>query len=136
MLHWGTIALVGLVGGIVLMYISGLMSHTAAYRILYSLRVRMAEHIGKLPLGYLSNTSTGIVKKTFEQNVEKIEAFVAHQLPDMVNVFVTMIITIIMMLTLNPWLTLAAMIPLVLGFLIQMKKRSGKAAEESAKKIL
>ncbi|MCW6108846.1 ABC transporter ATP-binding protein [Clostridium sporogenes] len=134
MLHWGTIALVGLVGGIVFMYISGLMSHTAAYRILYSLRVRMSEHIGKLPLGYLSNTSTGIVKKTFEQNVEKIEAFVAHQLPDMVNVFVTMIITIIMMLTLNPWLTLAAMIPLVLGFLIQMKKRSGRAAEESAKK--
>ncbi|EQB4338424.1 ABC transporter ATP-binding protein [Clostridium botulinum] len=134
MLHWGTAALVGLVGGIVFMYISGLMSHTAAYRILYSLRVRMSEHIGKLPLGYLSNTSTGIVKKTFEQNVEKIEAFVAHQLPDMVNVFVTMIITIIMMLTLNPWLTLAAMVPLVLGFLIQMKKRSGKAAEESAKK--
>lgn len=134
MLHWGTAALVGLVGGIVFMYISGLMSHTAAYRILYSLRVRMSEHIGKLPLGYLSNTSTGIVKKTFEQNVEKIEAFVAHQLPDMVNVFVTMIITIIMMLTLNPWLTLAAMVPLILGFLIQMKKRSGKAAEESAKK--
>ncbi|BDR67144.1 ABC transporter ATP-binding protein [Clostridium tetani] len=134
MLYWGTIALIGLIGGIVAMYISGLMSHMAAYRILYSLRVRMSEHIGKLPLGYLSNTSTGIVKKTFEQNVEKIEAFVAHQLPDMVNVFVTMIVTIIMMLSLNAWLTLGAMIPLMLGFLIQMKKRSGKAAEESAKK--
>jgi ATP-binding cassette subfamily B protein IrtA len=133
MMRWGIIALVGLVGGIILMYVSGLMSHAAAYRILYSLRVRLSEHIGKLPLGYLSSTSTGTVKKTLEQNVEKIEAFVAHQLPDMVNVVITALVTILIMLTLNLWLTLAAIVPLALGFWIQMQKRSGKAAQESAK---
>jgi ATP-binding cassette subfamily B protein IrtA len=133
MVRWGSVALAGLIGGIVTMYVSGLMSHAAAYRILYSLRVRLSEHIGKLPLGYLSNTSTGTVKKTFEQNVEKIEAFVAHQLPDMVNVFVTVLVTVLVMLALNPCLALASMIPLSLGFLVQMKKRSGKVAQESAK---
>lgn len=133
MIHFGSIALAGLIGGIATMYASGLMSHAAAYRILYSLRVRLSEHIGSLPLGYLSNTSTGTVKKTFEQNVEKIETFVAHQLPDMVNVFVTVVITVLVMMMLSPWLTLAAIFPLGLGFLIQMKKRSGKTAQESAK---
>ena len=133
MIRWGSVALAGLIGGIVTMYVSGLMSHAAAYRILYSLRVRLSEHIGKLPLGYLSNTSTGTVKKTFEQNVEKIEAFVAHQLPDMVNVFVTVLVTLLVMLALNPCLALASMVPLSLGFLVQMKKRSGKVAQESAK---
>jgi ATP-binding cassette subfamily B protein IrtA len=133
MVRWGSVALAGLIGGIVTMYVSGLMSHAAAYRILYSLRVRLSEHIGKLPLGYLSNTSTGTVKKTFEQNVEKIEAFVAHQLPDMVNVFVTVLVTVLVMLALNPYLALASMIPLSMGFLVQMKKRSGKVAQESAK---
>ncbi|WMJ82229.1 ABC transporter ATP-binding protein [Clostridium sp. MB40-C1] len=133
MMRWGMIALAGLIGGVVFMYASGLMSHAAAYRILYSLRVCLSAHIGKLPLGYLNNTSTGIIRKTFEQNVGKIETFIAHQLPDMINVFVTGIVIILLMITLNPLLTIAAMIPPLLGFWIQMKKRSGKAAEESAK---
>ncbi|SHI72661.1 ATP-binding cassette, subfamily B [Clostridium cavendishii DSM 21758] len=133
MIKWGIRALIGLIGGIGFIYISGIMSHAAAYRILYRLRVKLSEHIGKLPLGYLSNTSTGVIKKTFDQNVAKIETFVAHQLPDMVNVLITAIAILILMITLNPVLTIAAMIPPILGFYIQMKKRSGKAAEESAK---
>ena len=69
MITWGGVALAGLTGGVICMYASGLMSHMAAYRILYSLRVRLVEHIGKLPLGYLNHTSTGSIKKTLEQNV-------------------------------------------------------------------
>ncbi|SFB41184.1 ABC transporter ATP-binding protein [Clostridium frigidicarnis] len=133
MMKWGMVALGGLLGGVIFIYGSGLMSHAAAYRILYRLRVRLSAHIGKLPLGYLSNTSTGIIKKTFEQNIGKIETFVAHQLPDMVNVLITGVVIIILMLTINPLLTIAAMIPPILGFYIQMKKRSGQAAKESAK---
>ena len=56
-------------------------SHVAAYRILYGLRIRLTEHIGRLPLGYLNGTSTGAIKKTMEQNVEKIENFIAHTIP-------------------------------------------------------
>lgn len=133
MIKLGMVALGGLLGGVIFIYGSGLMSHAAAYRILYRLRVGLSAHIGKLPLGYLSNTSTGIIKKTFEQNVGKIETFVAHQLPDMVNVLTTGIVIILLMVTINPLLTVAAMIPPILGFYIQMKRRSGKAAEESAK---
>ena len=56
--HW-----VGLVGGLVLLYAALMSSHVAAFRILYGLRVRLSEHIGKLPLGYLNNTSIGSIKK-------------------------------------------------------------------------
>ena len=34
---------------------------------LYGLRVRLSEHIGKLPLGYLNNTSIGSIKKTMPE---------------------------------------------------------------------
>lgn len=61
----------GLVGGLVLLYAALMSSHVAAFRILYGLRVRLSEHIGKLPLGYLNNTSTGAIKKTMDQNIEK-----------------------------------------------------------------
>lgn len=63
MIHWGWIALGGLVGGLVLLYAALMSSHVAAFRILYGLRVRLSEHIGRLPLGYLNNTSTGAIKK-------------------------------------------------------------------------
>ena len=61
MMHWGWIAFGGLVGGLVLLYAALMSSHVAAFRILYGLRVRLSEYIGKLPLGYLSNTSTGTI---------------------------------------------------------------------------
>lgn len=62
MIRWGWIALGGLVGGLVLLYAALMSSHVAAFRILYGLRVRLSEHIGKLPLGYLNNTSIGSIK--------------------------------------------------------------------------
>ena len=76
MMRWGWIAFGGLVGGLILLYAALMSSHVAAFRILYGLRVRLSEHIGKLPLGYLNNTSTGAIKKTMDQNIEKIEGFI------------------------------------------------------------
>ncbi|HIS22541.1 MAG TPA: ABC transporter ATP-binding protein, partial [Candidatus Cryptobacteroides intestinipullorum] len=71
MMRWGWIAFGGLAGGLVLLYAALMSSHVAAFRILYGLRVRLSEHIGRLPLGYLNNTSTGAIKKTMDQNIEK-----------------------------------------------------------------
>nr|WP_092072311.1 ABC transporter ATP-binding protein [Dendrosporobacter quercicolus]NSL48587.1 ABC transporter ATP-binding protein [Dendrosporobacter quercicolus DSM 1736]SDM40038.1 ATP-binding cassette, subfamily B [Dendrosporobacter quercicolus] len=120
MMHWGLVALAGLAAGIVLMYFGGLCSHIAAFRMLYRLRLRLAEHIGRLPLGYLTQTSTGIVKKTLEENVEKIEKFIAHQLPDMVSAIVVMLLTLAVMVYLNPLMALACLFPLALGLGLQL----------------
>ena len=49
MIRWGWIAFGGLVGGLVLLYAALMSSHVAAFRILYGLRVRLSEHIGRLP---------------------------------------------------------------------------------------
>ena len=92
MIRWGWIAFGGLIGGLLLLYASLMSSHVAAYRILYGLRIRLTEHIGRLPLGYLNGTSTGAIKKTMEQNVEKIENFIAHTIPDLVNVMATVVV--------------------------------------------
>ena len=78
LIYWGWIAFGGLIIGLILLYASLMASHVAAFRILYGLRVKLSEHIGKLSLGFLSDTSTGAIKKTIEQNIEKIESFIAH----------------------------------------------------------
>nr|WP_246582678.1 ABC transporter ATP-binding protein [Clostridium mobile] len=133
MIHWGITALIGLIVGIITMYLSGLLAHTAAYRILYGLRIKLSKHIGNLPLGYFTKTSTGVVKKIMEQNVEKIENFIAHQLPDLINVSATVIVMVVAMVYLNPFLAAACIIPIILGFYVQASIRMGEKAKENLK---
>ncbi len=80
-------------------------SHVAAFRILYGLRVRLSEHIGKLSLGYLSDNFTGAIKKTMEQNIEKIDGFITHTIPDLVNVVTTVVVMLVIFFSLDTWLT-------------------------------
>jgi ATP-binding cassette subfamily B protein len=130
MARWGWIALGGLVAGFVVLYASLMASHIAAFRILYGLRVRLASHIGKLHLGYLSRTSTGAVKKTLEQNVEKIESFVAHQVPDIVGVMATVLVMFAAMFWLSGWMALVCVVAFLAGVAVQMSMMFGEGAKE------
>ncbi|BBI34306.1 ABC transporter ATP-binding protein [Cohnella abietis] len=133
MIRWGVIALIGLLASLVTMYAGGMASHIAAFRILYGLRVRLTTHIGRLPLGWLNGKSTGSVKKTLEQNVEKVETFVAHQLPDLVQVIVTTIVTIAVMFYLNVWLAVACVLPILVGLSVQMLLLKGSNTQYNVK---
>ncbi len=133
MVRWGLIAFSGLLIGMVFLYASGMASHIAAFRILYGIRVNLAQHIGKLHLGYLTKTSVGAVKKTVEQNVEKIEQFIAHQIPDLVNVAVTVVVMFLAMFRLEGWMALAGMISILAGFALQASMMMGGRAKESVK---
>jgi len=130
---WGFIAFGGLVAGFILLYVGSMASHIAAFKILYSLRMSLSRHLGKLPLGYLSKTSTGKVKKTLEQNVEKIELFIAHQIPDMVSAIVTVIMMGVVMAYLNVWMFLACVAILVAAFVSQVLMVSGSSGENTMK---
>ncbi|MCP1308980.1 ABC transporter ATP-binding protein [Paenibacillus tyrfis] len=133
MIRWGIVALLGLLGSLLLMYAGGMFSHMAAFRILYGLRVKLSNHIGRLPLGWLNGTSTGVVKKTLEQNVEKVETFVAHQLPDLIHVVVSTLVMIVAMFALNGWLALACVIPIAIGFTVQILLTTGEKSKKNVK---
>ena len=130
MMRWGWIAFGGLVGGLVLLYAALMSSHVAAFRILYRLRVRLSEHIGKLPLGYLNNTSTGAIKKTMDQNIEKIEGFIAHTIPDLVNVVATVTVMLVIFFSLDVWLTVVCLAVVVISLFLQFSNFMGKRARE------
>ena len=89
------IAFETMVLGFVVRYASLIVSHVAAFRILYGIRMGLARHIGRLPLGFLSGTTIGAVKKTMEQNVEDIELFVAHKIPEVVDATVTVLVLVV-----------------------------------------
>ncbi|NMF00210.1 ABC transporter ATP-binding protein [Aneurinibacillus aneurinilyticus] len=129
-LRWAIWGVVGIVLGYFFMYVGGMCSHIAAFRILYGIRVKLSDHIGALPLGYFNKNATGKIKKIVEQDVEKIELFIAHQLPDLINTAVMIVAIIIIMFSLNIWFALACVIPMLIGFASQYSMMAGKKAKE------
>ena len=130
MVRWGWVAFGGLVAGLLLLYLSLIASHVAAFNVLYGLRIRITEHIGRLSLGYLSGTTTGAIKKTLEQNVEKIETFIAHTIPDLVGIVATVAVTLAIFLSLNAWLALAVLLVVVLALWLQFSVFMGEKTKE------
>lgn len=127
---WGWIAFAGLIGGLLLLYGALMSSHMAAFHILYGLRVRLSEHIGRLPLGYLNNSSTGAIKKALEQNVEKIELFIAHTIPDLVNAAATVAVMFVLFFSLNGWMAAACLLAIVISILVQFSLMFGRKSKD------
>ncbi|KJF26992.1 ABC transporter ATP-binding protein [Clostridium aceticum] len=117
--QWGLRALLSLLGALLFLYGGLMASHIAAFRILYNLRIRLAEHLAKLPMGYHTRQSSGAIKKTLEMSVEKIEGFIAHQLPDFVGAVALPFIMLFGMFLLEWRMALTCAVPIVTAYLLQ-----------------
>lgn len=118
-LNWGLIALIALIAVLATLYIGGMCSHIAAFNILYRLRVRLSDHVSKVPMGFHTSTATGELKKIMEVSVEKIEKFIAHQLPDMVSAAIMPILLLGYLFRLDWRMALVLLVPICVGFWLQ-----------------
>jgi ATP-binding cassette subfamily B protein len=93
--RWGYASLGAVCAYGALLYVSLMLSHIAAYNILYELRMALAAKLVRLPLGYFSKRASGDIKKVMAEDVERIELFVAHHIPDVVTaaVFPLLVVT-------------------------------------------
>ncbi|MYB49785.1 MAG: ABC transporter ATP-binding protein [Dehalococcoidia bacterium] len=69
-------------------------SHRGAYATLEHLRLRIGERLGRVPLGFLTNRRTGEVQRTLIDDIERLELFLAHVIPDVVSALSTMLFMI------------------------------------------
>ena len=105
----------------VLLYMAALMcSHIAAFGTLYELKINFASHLAKVPLGFHIMIGSGKLRKITDENIEKIEQFIAHQLPDIVAAFVAPVVMIILLLVVDWRFGLAAILGIVIAFAMQM----------------
>ncbi|MEO0518184.1 MAG: ABC transporter ATP-binding protein [Cyanobacteria bacterium P01_A01_bin.116] len=84
MLSLAAVAVGAVVGKAVCTGISAHFSHVAAFNILYDLRIELARQLGRLPLGYFGDRTTGEIKKILHEDVEQLEQGLAHLIPDVV----------------------------------------------------
>ena len=119
MFTWGIIALVSIVLRFLFQGISLSLSHVGAYDVLYSVRKRLCNHIGKINLGFFTDNSIGEVKRVLMEDVERLEIFLAHQLPDIVSAIVVPVTVLIFLFTVNVPMTLMMIVPIILTFCLQ-----------------
>ncbi len=129
--YWGLIALIGLIASLLMVYVGTMCSHIAAFNILYEMRVILSEHVAKVPMGYHTKTATGELKKIIESSVEKIEKFIAHQLPDLITAIAVPILLIGYLFYLDWRLALVAFLILVLAFLLQSMVYGNEAGKNA-----
>jgi ATP-binding cassette subfamily B protein len=84
LIFYGWIAFAGAGGNILLYFCALLLSHLAAFGTLYRLKLDFVLHLAKVPLGFHVLEGSGKLRKITDENIEKIEAFIAHQLPDFI----------------------------------------------------
>ena len=115
----------------VLLYVASMLSHIAAFNILYEIRVKIAEKLTKLSMGYFTKKASGEIKKVMSEDVEKVELFVAHHIPDITSAVVFPIIIIGYLFYMDWRLAIAALIPFPLAFGIMAKMMMSQESKQS-----
>lgn len=104
---------------------SGIASHKGAYRALFKVRCMVADHMAKIPLGALDERSTGEIKTVLNEDIEKLELFLAHNIPELVCYLVGPVVVFIYLMTVNVPLALISLVPLVLAMVVMVMMFAG-----------
>ncbi len=134
MIRYGWLAFGGVVGNILLYFGALSCSHLAAFGTLYELKVNFATHLAKVPLGFHVLIGSGKLRKITDDNIEKVEGFIAHQLPDLVAAFVAPVVMIVILLAVDWRLGLAALAGVIVAFFIQMSVYGNEGSKAMMKK--
>jgi len=103
-----------------LMVASHVLAHTGAFAIQHRLRVGMAQHLGKVPLSFFAGRGSGSLRRTLTDDVNGLEGFFAHMLPDMVAAAAVPVVACGLLFVADWRLALAALAPLPFALLAQV----------------
>ncbi|MCR5812716.1 MAG: ABC transporter ATP-binding protein/permease [Lachnospiraceae bacterium] len=111
-------------------YSSSALAHTAAYDIIYELRIQLMEKLGTLSSGFFTNKTQGGIKKILSDDTEQVEIFVAHHLCDIAAAVATPVFTLIYLFVMDWRLALITLAPIVISLtlLVMCLVRPDKAA--------
>lgn len=105
--------------------LSTIYSHKGAYNTLFSIREKLVVHMSKVPLGELDNKNRGEIKKILNEDIEKLELFLAHHLGEVVMYLTGPIAVFIYLFSVNKLLALLTLIPLPIAFYFQTRMFKG-----------
>ena len=127
---WAGITLASIVIGIVLSIIGSFICHSCAFHALYGLRMRILNHMGRLNLGFFTGGQSGAVQKTMNDNIEKMENIIAHDVSNLIGASLLLVSLSVLLFSINVPLALTIIAALVLAFIIQFSAFGGKRGQK------
>ncbi|MDL2293883.1 ABC transporter ATP-binding protein/permease [Ruminococcaceae bacterium OttesenSCG-928-D13] len=109
-----------------LQYGNSFILNTVANRIGYKMRTEISQKINRLPLSYFDRVSHGDVLSRITNDVDTLTQSLNQSLPQVITSATSVLGALVMMLTINVWMTLITLliIPLSVIVVTQVVKRS------------
>ncbi|MDR0638091.1 MAG: ABC transporter ATP-binding protein, partial [Spirochaetaceae bacterium] len=132
LIRYGWIAFFGAAGNILLYFAALMCSHLAAFGTLYELKAGFMSHLARLPLGFHVLAGSGRLRKITDENIEKIEGFIAHQLPDLAAAVTAPVVMFVILFAVDWRFGLAT----TLGIVVALAQYAGLYGNKSAKTLM
>lgn len=114
----GLVAIAAAVLSGLLSYASLMLAHRAAFDVLLAVRVQLAEKLARIPSGWFTHVRQGELKKVLVGDVDQIEGFIGHNLPDAVSAIAMPVLSIAVLLFVDWRLALLLVVPIALSFIL------------------
>lgn len=101
-------------------YFSTKLAHEKAYETLTKLRLNIINHLKKLNLGFFKEHNTGELTNIMQHDVEQVEIYLAHGLPEIMSVTLLPSIILIAMIFVDFRLALGMIVGVPLMFLVKV----------------
>ena len=103
-----------------LTYIGGILCHKFSYVLIANLKKKILFHIGNLPLGFFSGDNKSKIRQVLGSDMNQIEGYFSHQLPNLISTLALILAMIIVMLKINLILGLTTLLIIFVGLGIQI----------------
>ncbi|MEU8653488.1 ABC transporter ATP-binding protein [Streptomyces sp. NPDC048737] len=118
------IGVAGLLVRVVLAAASGGIAHLVDGRLQLSLRRLLAQHLGRVPLGWYSRRSSGEINGVVQGDVDQLHHLIAHAPVEATSAVVVPLASLGYLAWVDWRLTLVALVPVLLGLLLQRRLQS------------
>ena len=97
---------------LVCQFLTYYLSHVASWKLVGKLRHTLYGHFQNLSMSYYHDKQTGQLMSRVINDTATFENLIAHAIPDLASSVITLIGVLVILLTINPWLTLLCSIPI------------------------
>ncbi len=121
----------------ILMYAQGLLVTRVAQKMAFKLRSDLSEKINRLPLKFYDTKTHGEILSRVVNDVDGVTTTLNQSLSQIISSVATIIGVLIMMLSISPQMTLAALaiLPISMGIVLFVVSRSQKYFKENSKLV-
>ncbi|GAA0545827.1 ABC transporter ATP-binding protein [Actinomadura livida] len=121
-----------LLAWLLLTAVAGTLAHNADLDLQLSVRRRLVDRLGRVPLGWFTDRGAGGIGKAVQHDVDAMHHLVAHSLLDLTAVVVTALVTLGYLFWVDWRMALILLVPLVVGIALFARRITSMTAEMAA----